>query len=645
MRKIAKILKFGIFLFIIGIFALIGLYAYAYLSPALDIKKSGSFYLYDNKEELIYQGSKTSEWVGLNEVNDNLKNAVISVEDKNFYNHHGFDYLRIGRAMLNNIKNKTIVEGASTISQQYIKNMYLEFDKSWKRKIEEALLTLKLEVHYKKDNILEGYLNTINYGQGNYGIQNASRYYFNKKASNLTLEEALMLAGIPKNPSKYNPVKNYDECVKRAKIVAETMVNNGYMDENTYHNLFKNKIDIYGKNTENNLQMLMYYQDAVLNELENITKIPKEQIETGGLKIYTTLDVEKQKELESSILKNKIDDDVQVASVVTDPKSGAVVALTGGMNYGKSEYNRAISAKRQVGSTMKSFLYYAALENNLTMSSTFLSEATTFNLANGKSYSPTNYGEKYANKDITMAAAVAFSDNIYAVKTNLFLGTDKMINVARLAGITGDLKEVPSLALGTSEINILDYANGYNTLASAGYRNNLYFIEKVLDSDGKVIYEHQDKGKLVLNPNYVYILNEMLTSTTNKVYKDYTIPTGLLVSGKLSRKYALKSGTTNTDCVAAGYNKNLLMVIWEGYDDNRETPLKLGSSVKNTWADSMEGMLKGTNNDWYKVPENVVGISLDAVTGKPSTDKEKSTMFYYLKGTEPYAGVKVNKEN
>ena len=387
--------KSFIFLFISFVVIIISLYVYAYLSPKLDLKTSGSLYLYDNQNGLIYQGSRSNEWANLEDISQYLIDAVVAVEDKNFYNHHGFDYPRIAKAMLTNIKKKAIVQGASTISQQYIKNLYLDFDKTWERKIEEAFLTLELEVHYNKDEILEGYLNTINYGQGNMGIVNAASYYFNKKPKDLTLEEAIILAGIPKNPAGYNPVSNYDASVKRAWIVAKSMLNNKYIDEDTYNNLFKEKLEIFGQTKSNNLQMIMYYQEAVLNELSNIKEVPASLVNAGGLKIYTTLDLEEQTNMEENILNNKVDDDLQVASVIVDPKSGAVKALTGGMNYAKSQYNRALKSKRQVGSTMKPFLYYAALENNMTMSSSFRSEETTFNLSNGKTYAPQNAGNNY----------------------------------------------------------------------------------------------------------------------------------------------------------------------------------------------------------------------------------------------------------
>ncbi len=622
-------------MFISLVVVIIGLYTYAYLSPKLDLKTSGSLYLYDNQNELLYQGSRSNEWANLEDINENLVNAVIAVEDKNFYDHHGFDYLRIAKAMLTNIKKKSIVQGASTISQQYIKNLYLDFDKTWGRKIEEAFLTLELEVHYDKDDILEGYLNTINYGQGNMGIVNAASFYFNKKPKDLTLEEAIVLAGIPKNPAGYNPVSNYEASINRAWVVAKSMLNNGYIDENTYNNLFKEKLEIFGQTKKNNLQMIMYYQEAVLNELSTIKEVPASLVNAGGLKIYTTLDLNEQTNLEKNILKNKPNDNVQVASVIVDPKTGAVKALTGGMNYAKSQYNRALKSKRQVGSTMKPFLYYAALENNMTMSSSFKSEETTFYLSNGKTYAPQNAGNIYASKEITMAAALALSDNIYAVKTNLFLGADKMIDVAKRTGITASLDEVASLPLGTSEINILDYATGYTTFASGGYEKDLYFIEKIEDLDGNVLYEHENKNTLVINPNYTYILNEMMTSTTNSAYVDYTTPTALNIAGNLTHKYALKTGSTNTDYWIVGYNPDRLMMMWMGYDDNQFVDGSIRNSSKKIWATTIEQSLENIGDSWYELPKNVVAIPLDAVTGKPTNNVNKATLYYYVKGTEP----------
>ncbi len=645
MRVLRFFFKMGLFMFMSFIVIIIGLYLYAYLSPKLELRTAGQYYIYDTNDELVYQGSSTSEWVSLEDINYNLINAVISVEDKNFYQHHGFDYLRIARAMYLNIKNGKITQGASTISQQYVKNIFLDFSTTWSRKIEEAFLTLELEVHYTKDEILEGYLNTINYGQGNFGIGNASRYYFNKEPIDLTLEEALILAGIPNSPENYNPVANYDLSIERAKIVGNAMVENDYLSLEEFDSLFQDKIEIYGKSSEENLDMLMYYQDAVIEELKNIKTIPEELLQSGGIKIYTYLDLDAQKNLEENILTYLTDSELQSASVVIDPNTGGVIALSGGVSYAKSQYNRATQAKRQVGSAMKPFLYYGALEEGMTSASTFNSQYTTFTLSNGNVYSPKNYGSVYANKEITMAEAIAVSDNVYAVKTNMFLGADKLVDTAKKVGIEADLSAVASLALGTGEMSVLDLARGYTTFATGGYKQDVGFIKKVEDSEGNVLYEKDDTKDLVLNMNYNYILTEMLTGTTNSQFKDYANPTALTIASKLSRKYAIKTGTTDTDFWIAGYNPDVVMVTWVGMDDN--SPLSASDSYisKNIWADTVEDILIDTEEHWYETPENVVGVVLDAVSGVPTNDVSKATLFYFVKGTEDMINTEyVSKE-
>ena len=637
-----KLLKFFNFFYKIFLFSflsiiiiIIGLYSYAYLQKPLTLNSFHTYELYDINNNIFYEGTNTNRWTKIDKISNNLKNAVISVEDKNFYEHNGFDYLRIIKAFFTNFKSRKIVEGGSTISQQYIKNAYLDFDKTWSRKVKEAMMTLNLEMHYTKDEILEAYLNTINYGLGNYGIVSAANFYFNKNVDELTLEESIILAGIPKNPSNYNPVSNYDKSIQRAKVVALTMLNNGYISSDEYNNLFKNKIEIYGKKNNNNLQMISYYEDAVYNELKSISGISEKDINSGNLKIFTTLNINYQKKLEEEILNNITDEKLQVASVIVDPETGGIFALTGGINYNKSQYNRALSSKRQVGSTMKPFLYYSALNNGMTSSSTFLSQYTTFTLSQGKTYSPKNFANLYGNKEITMAAAIAYSENIYAVKTNLLLGSDKLVDTAKKCGIKEKLNEVTSLALGTSELNLIDFATGYNTFASGGYKRTLYFINKIEDKEGKIIYEHQKENNLVLNPNYVYILNEMLTSTTNSAFVDYNTPTGLNIASKLKQKYAFKTGTTDSDYWAVGYNKDILMLMWSGYDDNSNIELKLGNEVKNTWANVVSYIQENDQDSWYQMPTNVVGMPLNAISGKPSLNNKNITIFYYLKGSEP----------
>lgn len=635
MKKIFKLYKLFIALFALFIVSVVSIYIYAYFAPKIALKSANRFYIYDKKDEIVYTGSGNNKWISLDDMSDNLINAIINTEDKNFYKHHGFDYLRIAKAMFNNIKNKSIVEGASTISQQYTKNMFLDFDKTWKRKIQEAFLTIRIEMHYDKDEILEGYLNTINLGQGNYGIENASNYYFNKDASDLSIEEATILAAIPRSPDNYNPISDKEKCFKRAKLLAKKLYENEAISKKEYNKLDYDKVVIYGNDNGNNLQTIMYYQDAVIDELKGLKNIPDSLIESKGLKIYTNLDMEAQTNLNNAVVNNMLDDDTQVAAVVVDPKTGGIIALTGGVNYALSQFNRATKSVRQVGSSIKPFLYYAALENGLTGSSTFLSESSTFVFSNNQLYSPSNYSDKYANKNITMAAAIAFSDNIYAVKTHLFLGEQTLVDSVHKAGIQAELKANPSLALGASEINLVDFARGYTTLASGGYKRDLHFINKVEDLNGNVLYKKEIKKDLVLNPSYLYILNDLLTCTYDSSFSDYTKPTMLRYASYFSRKYAIKSGTTSTDYMVAGYNPDILMIVWNGKDDSSNVSNEYSAINKKIWIETVESTLKDTEPSWYEQPDNVIGIPLDSVSGEETKDSSKVKVFYYVKGTEP----------
>lgn len=635
MKRMYNLYRIFLFLWISFVVCIWGIYLYAYISPKIVLNSANRIYLYDNKEELVFESNNNNDWVSLKDISMYVTNATIISEDKSFYNHSGFDYLRIGKAMFNNIKSGTIVEGASTISQQYVKNLYLDFNQTWKRKIDEAFLTIKLELRYSKDEILEGYLNTINYGQGNYGIASASKYYFNKNASDLTLEEALMLVGIPRSPENNNPIANYDNCIKRAKIIASLLVKNGYITKEEYDNLYKNKIEIYGKRERNNMSTLMYYSDAVNEELNSISSIPKSLIKSGGIKIYTTLDVNAQKKLDDSIKENgSNEDDVQLAGILVNPKTGGVLALAGGKNYARSQYNRVTQSKRQVGSTIKPFLYYSALENNMTESSRFYSSKVSFVFGNKETYTPNNYSNLYANKEITMAAALAYSDNIYAVKTHLFLGEEQLVKTMKMAGLKETLNPVPSLALGSQELNMLDYANSYVTLANYGTTNETYFIERVEDVNGNLLYKHKENSKEVFNKDSVFIINEMMTNTYNPAFIDYLNPTIIYLNSKISRKYAIKSGTTDNDYWIVGYNPDALMMVWAGNDMNKNVNSVYSKKIKNIWCDTIEEYLKDKETSWYEPSNNIIGIPLDAVSGDTPKSSKNTAIYYYKKGTE-----------
>lgn len=642
-----KILKKFLIFLLLGIcfFILfhVGLFVYCKLTPKMDINKAQSYYLYDNKGNLIFDNN--DEWASLDNISSNLINATIYTEDKYFYQHVGFDYLRISKAIVNNIITRSKSEGASTITQQYARNLFLNFDKTWKRKIDEALLAFELETHYSKNEILEGYLNTINYG-GVFGIENASKYYFNKSSKDLSLAEASMLAGIPQSPSNNNPLKNMDKAKKRQYVVLLCMKNNGVISDDELNEAYNTELFFENEKKDNEVKSLLYYRDAVISELNGISQVPNSLIETGGLKIYTTLDILAQKELEKSFNTYMSDKDIEGAGVMIEPNTGDVLALIGGKNYNVSQFNRATNSRRQVGSTMKPLLYYSALESGFTSSSTFTSEQTTFTFSNNKTYSPKNYNDTYANGPITMGAAIAYSDNIYAVKTHLFLGEQSLVNMANRLGINEEIQPVASLALGTEEINLIEMVSAYASFANLGYKVKGHFIDRIEDSKGNIIYKYKHDEELILNPSLVFILNEMLTYTYDKDFISYNYPTVISLLPKITNRYSIKTGTTNTDMWIMGYNKNVVLGIWTGFDDNRDIDSSYGGVHKNIWIDTMEGYLKDKDNKWYSIPSNVVGVLVNPITGEVANQNtEKSKLFYYLKGTEPTYNLNKDMES
>jgi penicillin-binding protein, 1A family len=637
MKKLKKIIKVFVLLMIIALLAFGGVILYIKMSPKLEIKNANAFLMYDSQNELFFQGSGSQEWVNLEDISDKLIQATIYTEDKHFYQHFGFDFLRIAKAMVVNITSGSKSQGASTISQQYAKNLFLDFDKTWERKLKEMWITLQLEVHYDKDEILEGYLNTINYGHGMYGIQNASKFYFDKNASELDWAEAAMLTGIPKSPSNYSPIVNFDLAKQRQTNILYNLYKNEIITEEEYNQAVSEELTIVGEKNSQELANIMYYQDAVMRELNSLEEIPESLLETGGIKIYTNLDMNAQSVLENSIKNNLTDEtELQVASVMMDPNTGKIIALVGGKDYNKSQYNRAYQSARQVGSTMKPFLYYAALENGFTSSTTFTSEQTTFTFSNNQTYSPQNYGDQYGNKPISLATAISYSDNIYAVKTHMFLGEDALVNISKRLGITAELEEIPSLPLGTASINIIEMAAAYSAFANEGYKVEGYLISRVEDLKGNVLYEHKEEKENILNKSLTYILSELLTSTYDSTFIDYNYPTAIGIAPKIKHKLALKSGTTNTDHWSIGYNHNIVTAVWVGYDDNRDIEASDYKYSRNIWVEATEGYLQDQEDAWYKQPSNVVGVLVNPITGKPATDAdEKKKIMYYVKGTEP----------
>ena len=413
------------------------------------------------------------------------------------------------------------------------------------------------------------------------------------------------------------------------------MVNNNYITESEMEKAYNEELEFYGYIDNNNLDTLRYFSDSVMDELETL-KLPNSFLDTGNIKIYTTLDINSQTILDNSIKNNITNEELQIASIMINPNNGEILAIAGGKNYSKSQYNRALYSKRQVGSTLKPFLYYSALENGFTESTTFSSEETTFVFSDDKTYSPSNYNNKYGNKNITMAAAIAYSDNIYAVKTHLFLGENTLVESLKRVGITSELEAIPSLALGTKEIKLIDMVTAYSTLASLGYKTKPHFIKKIEDSSGNILYEFNNTKEQVLNSSIAYITNELLTSTYNYNFIDYNYPTCYDIASKLSNKYSIKTGTTNTDHLIFGYNKDIVIGIWGGYDDNSISENSNSKLIKNMWVEMIESYEKDKEVSWYKMPNNIVGVLVNPITGEIANEDTKNpTMFYYIKGTEP----------
>ena len=414
------------------------------------------------------------------------------------------------------------------------------------------------------------------------------------------------------------------------------MKNNDKISDNDVENAYEEELTYVGSKGNNITSGLLYFKDAVLDELKNIPSIPESLLTTGGIKIYTTLDTEAQMQLEKAIDEKNMGE-MQIASIMMNPDNGEVLALVGGTDYNSSQYNRATAAKRQVGSTMKPFLYYSALESGFTSASSFISEKTTFSFASNKTYTPKNYNDRYANGPLSMGAAIAYSDNIYAVKTHLFLGEEKLVSISNRLGIGNSLEAVPSLALGTEEISLMSMVSAYSPFANMGYKVEGHLIKKIEDSKGNILYEYKDEKVNILNESLVFILNEMLTYTYDKDFINYNYPTLISLAPRMTKKYAIKSGTTNTDMWIIGYNKNAVLGVWTGYDDNRNFESNVSGFHKDIWIETMEGYLKDKKNTWYEAPNNIIGVIVDPITGTLVNDEsKKGKIFYFLKGTEPY---------
>jgi 1A family penicillin-binding protein len=615
------------------------LYAKILGPPPLTVPQSTLYYASNGKLIGETNSGQQRYWVHLNDVSQNAIDAAISIEDRNFYHHHGFDYKRMTGALFADLKAMGKVQGASTITQQYARNLFLTLDKTWERKFKEAFFTVRLESSYSKDQILEGYLNTIHYGHGKYGIQAASQYYFGKDAKNLTLAEAAMLAGIPNGPGIYSPVISFKKAKQRQQTVLHTMAKNGYISGQQAKEAENEPLKIVRKAPDNSMHTAPYFQDTVKNQLKTKLGFDDRTIALGGLKVYTTLNTRQQKIAEKAIQETVTGNSgIQLGFVAVNPKNGFVTAMVGGRDYQKSPFNRVTQATRQPGSAMKPLLYYAALNHGFTPATMLKSEPTTFRFDNGKSvYKPHNFNSQYANGKITMLEALAVSDNIFAVKTHLLMGQNVLVNTARQFGLTTPMQKVPSLALGTSGVRLLDMVHAYSLLANGGVDNGPVFITKVEDYQGHVLYEYKPEKKRVLNQPAAFVTSQMMTGMFDKRLGGYARVTGASIIKELSRPYAGKSGSTNTDSWMIGFSPQLVSGVWAGYDNGREITLAADKIyAKKVWARFMEQALAGEPVKTFKAPQGVTAVPIDPSTGKLANGQcPVARLTYFVEGTEP----------
>ena len=565
MKKIVKICLITISLLIIGLVCFVGTYFLAeYLkfsklslntdaltSPALNIE------VYDSDNNIIEEENTfNSAYITIDKIPEHTKDAFISIEDKDFYKHNGINKKRILKAMYNNLKSFSLKEGASTISQQLIKNTHLSSEKTFERKIKEIALTRKLEKAFSKDKILECYLNVIYFGNNCYGIESASNFYFNKNAEDLSLSESCLLAGMIKSPNKYSPINHIENATKRRNLVLEELEKDGKIDTSVMLNTESTpiKLDI-NKEAENKLNS---YSQASIDEAMKILKLPAKQIAIGGYKIHTYQNKEQQETLNSSLASTDFQGN-DYAGIVIDNFSHGVTAYNGNSAY------KILEAKRQVGSCIKPVLVYApALNENVITEET---EVNDEKITIG-SYSPQNVGGKYHGY-ITVSDAVKNSVNTVAIKVLSYIGIDTGKMYAERMGFTFDEKDDSyALALGgmTYGENLKTLTNSYTTFANAGNYADAKFVSYILDKNNHLVYKHEPREKQVLRSDSAFIMTDILKKTakegTAKKLADITKTEVASKTGTVGKK----SG--NLDAYNISYTPDLTIGVWCGNLDN-----------------------------------------------------------------------------
>ena len=610
MKRTKKIIKWVLippFIILLSLFLGTGIYVFFVYQNAKQIEintealsmPSVTISIYNSENKPINDYNEvTNSYSKISTLSENTKNAFISIEDKTFYSHHGVNYKRIVKAMLKNITSLKLKEGASTISQQLVKNTQLTSEKTFERKIKEIALAKKIEKKYSKDEILEMYLNVIYFGNNCYGIENASNYYFSKQAKELSLEEAAVLAGIIKSPTKYSPLKNYENCIKRRNIVLGEMLKDGKINEIKCEK--SKKMPILLKISTKKKNRLNSYSQASLDEAEQILGLPARQIALCGYKIYTYQDDKKQSFLENAIESQEVECDY--AGIVLDNKENAVVAY-----IGKGDY-KILESPRQPGSIIKPIIVYGpALNEDIIYPCTqLLDERTTIN-----DYNPKNVGDVYHGY-VSARQALSKSYNIPAVKVLSYVGIEKAKAYGEEMGIKFEENDDSyTLALGgmTYGSNILSLAGAYSTFANDGYYAKPKFISFITDKNNKIIYINKNERKRILREDSAYMLTDMLktcakTGTAKKLASlDIDIASKTGTVGKQNSK-------ENLDAWNISYTKEQTCGIWLGNLDNTSISYAGGNQPTEIVRKYFE---QAGDNSTFAIPNSIIEKNIDMI--------------------------------
>jgi penicillin-binding protein 1A len=554
---------------------------------------SETSYIYDVKGRLLssIHGEANREIIPLDQISPELKLAVIAIEDSSFYRHNGINPYSIGRAALVNYQNKGVSEGASTLTMQLVKNLFLTRERTFSRKLAEAILAIRVEQVFSKDEILEMYLNNIYWGHNNYGIQTAAETYFNKSASELNLAEASVLAGLIQAPEQYSPFLNYTETKQRQALVLDRLEALRWITPEEI-TAAKNTSLLVGKPTAWRKSQLPFITESVTKELES--RFGSDAIAQGGMRVQTTVDLYFQKMAEESVRDShqllrswglRAD---QVALAAVDPRTHFVKALVGGVSYDESQFNRAVQSRRQPGSSFKAFVYYAALASGkYTPYSTILDAPVRYRVPSGY-YSPQNYGGKsdFAGA-MSIRTALIQSRNVPAIKLGKSVGLEKVIEICRALGIESPLQPVISLPLGSIGVTPLEMAGSFATFASNGWYSKPTTILQIADSKGNILLDNTPEPQQILDPwatsSLTSILSGVITEGTGK-------------GANIGRPAAGKTGTTSSerDIWFVGYVPQLATAVWVGNDDYRPMGKGItgGSFATPVWRSFMLKALK-----------------------------------------------------